>query len=156
MPGQTVYNYGEVCDSIYFIRNGVVDRISGRTKEKLGSTLLTSEYFGDELIPMDDSLKSVFKLRIANMSEFDAQICYQGSNRRMCTMLTTSVSELESMSYEDLENVRKESPETSMMMSFIATSRRVLIVDDNLRFEDQDITKEALAFMRQQQGKNEN
>ena len=155
MPGQTVYNYGEVCDSIYFIRNGVVDRISGRTKEKLGSTLLTSEYFGDELIPMDDSLKSVFTLRIAKMSEFDAQICYQGSNRRMCTMLTTSVSELESMSYEDLENVRRESPETSEMMSFIATSRRVLIVDDNLRFEDQDITKEALAFMRQKQGKNE-
>ena len=70
-------------------------------------------------------------------------------------MLTTSVSELESMSYEDLENVRRESPETSEMMSFIATSRRVLIVDDNLRFEDQDITKEALAFMRQKQGKNE-
>ena len=69
-------------------------------------------------------------------------------------MLTTSVSEFESMSYEDLENVRKESPETSIMMSFIATSRRVLIVDDNLRFEDQDITKEALSFMRQKQGKN--
>ena len=69
MPGQTVYNYGEVCDSIYFIRNGAVDRISGRTREKLGSTLLTSEYFGDELIPMDDSLKIAFKSRIANLSE---------------------------------------------------------------------------------------
>ena len=140
IPGQAVYSYGDYGTSTVFIRRGLVQRLHFQNHTLLGQPLTAGDYFGDaHIIASEFVQKRLIKERKEECEALGAQkwkLLVRGSSKRMCSMMATSVTEVETISNVQLRRVWGEFSSLYPIMSYIAAQRRFLLITDSDDFKE--------------------